>query len=472
MPKHYQYQGKHYQLPDGLSNDEALAKIKAHVGGADAASPEPEAYWLSRLAGGALKQVPLTMMDAAETMNRPAQAAAMSLADRMGFGGAAQKARDTQATARYHARAPYQSTESEGTAGAIGRGMTRAAPQAVLAAMTGGASIPIQASVQGAGQAVQTAAEGGSAGEVATSGTLGALFGAAGPAVAAGAKNIAPRVINSLIKPLSKAFRFGRDPGRGVVSEGIVAKSAPRLAEKLSQKLDDIGGEIDSLLTRKDVASKTIDITPALQEVDKAVVEAAKTGEKLLVNRLKDLKQALTQELDPVSGEFGLLKDIVMAPKAAHQLKVQLGRASKWTGQAFDGEVNQVRVAVYRKLNNLIDGAAPGAKKLQARYADMLTASSSLERTMTIKGRQNLLSLPNIVLGGGGLAAGGLEGAAIGAGLAATRTIASSTPAKTIAAQALRRTPNVAPPLQATLRELISQRSAETDASPRTRPKR
>ena len=45
MPKHYQYQGKHYELPDGLSNEEALAKIKNHLGEsspdvADAAAPQ------------------------------------------------------------------------------------------------------------------------------------------------------------------------------------------------------------------------------------------------------------------------------------------------------------------------------------------------------------------------------------------------------------------------------------------------
>lgn len=29
---HYEYQGKHYELPDGISNDEALSKIKQHLG--------------------------------------------------------------------------------------------------------------------------------------------------------------------------------------------------------------------------------------------------------------------------------------------------------------------------------------------------------------------------------------------------------------------------------------------------------
>lgn len=417
------------------------------------ATPGPQDPWYSRLAEGAIKQVPLTAMDATGVMTRPVSAVADILAEKLGFGEAAQKARDVRETARYHAQAPYQPTEDEGTAGTIGRFTTKAAPQAALAAVTGGASIPVQAAVQGTGQAAQTAAEGGTAGEIAGSGALGAAFGTAGPAVAGAAKAVAPRVINSLIKPLAKAFRFGKDPGRGIVSEGIVARSASQLKEKLSEKLVSIGGEIESLLTRRSVAAKAIDITPALAEVDRAIVEGAKSGEPLLLTRLKALKQALTQELDAATGEFGTLKPTSLTPRAAHQLKVELGKASKWTGQTFDGEVNQARVAVYRALNDMIDKAAPGAKRLQARYADMLTAKSSLERTMEIQARQNILSFPNLVVGGGGFAAGGLPGVAAVAG---ARAIAGSTPGKTLAAQFLRRFPNTSPALQALLRAGVS----------------
>lgn len=28
----YQYEGKHYDLPDGLSNEQAIAKIESHLG--------------------------------------------------------------------------------------------------------------------------------------------------------------------------------------------------------------------------------------------------------------------------------------------------------------------------------------------------------------------------------------------------------------------------------------------------------
>jgi len=29
---HYQYEGLHFELPDGLSNDEAISRIESHLG--------------------------------------------------------------------------------------------------------------------------------------------------------------------------------------------------------------------------------------------------------------------------------------------------------------------------------------------------------------------------------------------------------------------------------------------------------
>ena len=56
---HYQYEGQHYQLPDGLSNEEAINKIKTHLGKGVKKTPEGADYWdkapapISALAGAA-----------------------------------------------------------------------------------------------------------------------------------------------------------------------------------------------------------------------------------------------------------------------------------------------------------------------------------------------------------------------------------------------------------------------------------
>lgn len=49
----YQYEGKHYDLPEGLSNDQAIAKIEGYLGktGAPASPPAPEVSTMERMFG-------------------------------------------------------------------------------------------------------------------------------------------------------------------------------------------------------------------------------------------------------------------------------------------------------------------------------------------------------------------------------------------------------------------------------------
>lgn len=49
----YQYEGKHYDLPEGLSNDQAIAKIEGYLGktGAPASQPAPEVSTMERMFG-------------------------------------------------------------------------------------------------------------------------------------------------------------------------------------------------------------------------------------------------------------------------------------------------------------------------------------------------------------------------------------------------------------------------------------
>ena len=422
-----------------------------------------DAAWQA-IKGGA-KEAPLVAMRAANMPQDIIRGGIETAADVTGLSqnpaiarGLIQSAEQEQGL-RQATEGPFAQGPEATTAEKVGRFATRAAPQAALAAMTGGASIPAQAAIQGGGQAAQTAAEGGSTGEIAASGALGTVLGAGAPYVSGAVKQLAPRVINSLIKPLEKAFRFGRDPGRGVVNEGITALSRSGLKEQFVSKLDELGGLIERSLTRPGVKESVIDVSPAISKIDDAIAAAGKRGEKLLLQRLKDVKEALTKNLDVQTGEFTTSKPMQMSPLEVHQLKRQIGEAAKWTGQAFDNEVNQARVVVYRALNDLVEKAAPGTKSLQARYADILTAKSALERTMNIGERHNLMSLPNIILGGAGYAGGGVPGALA---LAGARRLAGTAAAKTSAAWILGRFPNSSRALQALLRAELARESDQS----------
>ena len=49
-------------------------------------------------------------------------------------------------------------------------------------------------------------------------------------------EKIPSRIVNSILRPQNKAFDFGRDPGKGVVEEGIVASTRGSLLTKIGQK--------------------------------------------------------------------------------------------------------------------------------------------------------------------------------------------------------------------------------------------
>lgn len=255
------------------------------------------------------------------------------------------------------------------------------------------------------------------------------------------------RLINSLIKPLGKEFDFGRNPGQGVVKEGIKANSIDGLMTAIQSKKKAIGEKIGSMLNAPSARDKRVNIGAAIRAVDEKIEQAVKTGEQVLVTRLQGVRKSMTDTFglsDGVVVSTGK-KPLLVSPKQAHVVKQELGEASKWTGQAFDNDVNQARVAAYRALNDEIEKAVPGVKTYQARYGNMLSAERSLERTMSIKQRQNLIGF-----GEGGLGLGaGVGSVAVGAsafpatlaviGTVLVKRILSSTAFKTRLAMFLER---------------------------------
>jgi hypothetical protein len=74
----YQYDGQHYDLPEGLSNEQAIAKIKSHLGQPTTATPSTPAVTTEQpkrsMAEEAVRQVGLTGRAAYEAFTSPATA--------------------------------------------------------------------------------------------------------------------------------------------------------------------------------------------------------------------------------------------------------------------------------------------------------------------------------------------------------------------------------------------------------------
>ncbi|MFH2145939.1 MAG: hypothetical protein ABII75_07950 [Candidatus Omnitrophota bacterium] len=258
-------------------------------------------------------------------------------------------------------------------------------------------------------------------------------------------EKIAPKIINSIIKPISKEFNFGRNAGKGVVEEGIVANTRKGMLDKITSKKEEIGKQMDVILNKPEIISKKIDINSALTPIDEAMNKAIKNGEQALYDRLKSIKDGMTKEFQSVEGKLMPIgdKNLVLSPLEAKQLKTELGQATKWTGQAFDNDVNKVRVQIYRNIDEMIDNAVPGIDKLNSRYANILSAENALDRTISIVERQNLVGLKDLgvgaLVGGVGSAAqGNFNWTSVLAGILGNK-IAGSTAVKSRLANNLRK---------------------------------
>src|SRR3990167_10849724 len=130
----------------------------------------------------------------------------------------------------------------------------------------------------------------GKTGKEALTPGFGALIGGGIPAASV-TKNVlvrfgegqAPRVINSLIKPLAKDFSYGKNPGRAVAEEGIVANNFDDLIENIRANRQKVGatiGQLSDTLSQKPL----LNIESALNPLDEATKVAAKQNNSILLN--------------------------------------------------------------------------------------------------------------------------------------------------------------------------------------------
>jgi len=228
------------------------------------------------------------------------------------------------------------------------------------------------------------------------------------------------KMINNLIRPGKNDFNFGKNPGQAVVDEGITANSREGLLKQIRDKKDEIGAIKGDALDAVPEGIN-IDIAPLLTPIDNAMEQAVKSGERNLFSRLQDLKDGLTKEFSVVDGKLvtGGDKSLIMTPKQADLLKQQIGNDTKWTGQAFDNDINKVRRDLYSRINDAIDEAVgplgetgTRIKELNQRWANMLTAEKALENRIAVEVRNNMISLQDTGVGVGA----GIASVASGAG--------------------------------------------------------
>ncbi len=189
------------------------------------------------------------------------------------------------------------------------------------------------------------------------------------------AEGYARPVVRRPLGATMEDLNFGKNPARALVGEGISGATKQGVLDKVTTKTEQIGQAIDQRLSQPQHASKVIDVEPIINaEIQKAMASAAKLGEPALLTRIQNLKEALLTQ-------FGNLKK---NPLDAAKMKREIGDSAKWSGQPFDNEVNQLRVNIYRGINDQINAAVPEVKPLNSRFADLMSAKSALKRNVAL----------------------------------------------------------------------------------------
>lgn len=268
-----------------------------------------------------------------------------------------------------------------------------------------------------------------------------AIPGAMGAADAAGifAKEGAPKVINSLIKPLLKDFSYGKNPGRAVAEEGIVANSYEDLAAKIGQRRNEVGQQIGTINSGFDAAGgASLNLKDTLSPIDSAMEDAAKHNNDGLLKRLASAKKSLTENLGVGFDDAGNHTIVSNGERKlegatfgeAFTMKKDIGNMTQWTGNPSDDKaVNAALKQVYGNVRAKIeDGATQFApekvaelKQLNEKYADLSSAEIATKYRDKITERQNLVSMPiKVGTAAGLITAVASGGAAIPALLAAS----------------------------------------------------
>lgn len=301
-----------------------------------------------------------------------------------------------------------------------------------------------RAAIEGAANAAITSSQGGSDTEA---GVVGAISAATpiGLKALESLRKYAPRLMNPILAPGMASFRFGRNPGQAVVDEGIVANSREQLLAKISFTRQKIGQAMDPVINNPTVAAQQINVQPLINgPIDDAMKAAAEMGERELVTKLNDLRKGLLTEWRVFGGKLqqtGKFKRVNLSPAEANKLKQNIGEKTRWTGEAFNSDLNDVRVKIYENLKEAIEQVAPEMKSLNSRWGNLLEAEKSLMRRNIIVERNLPVGLMDVTAGLGTAATsaasggGGLESVIYGlAGTAGSKAI-RSTPVLSRAAQ-------------------------------------
>lgn len=241
-----------------------------------------------------------------------------------------------------------------------------------------------------------------------------AVMGATATAGEGGQKTltekIPERLMNQLMRPAAADVKFGKNPARAILQEKITGGSLPEMGDKVYEKIQSVGKEIDKTLQKPANAAKQVDVAKSLKPIDDAMVKATQDGDRGLYVRLAELKQQLTMNWKAAVTKAGNQtiqpsgpRNLQMSPYDATLFKRVVGDSTRWTGNdPFEDRLNAVKGEIYVNIKEQVNQAVPEVAPLNERYSNLVGAGKAIERRIPIAERNAHWSLTDVALGASG----------------------------------------------------------------------
>lgn len=354
--------------------------------------------------GRAVGISPATLQErAAQDINFPSPFGEITVKGQkqLGSGGATQIAGNAAKSAAY--LFPYGKV-AEGVAGAAAPIVGATAGKGVGGLVSGGtggylADVGINADEGKTGAAAFSPGAGTALGlAIPGAGIIGRIAGKSGNA-------LAPKFINSLIKPLSKDLSYGKNPGKTIAELGITGNSLEDLGKNVSAGKQKIG-EVLGQLAQSVPPSVRLNLAPALTTFDESIKKAVQNNDQALVSRLTNAKDAITHIFRLDDGKVVPTGSRILdnlSYEEALTIKQIIGGLTKWTGQHTEDETaNKALTRAYGIVKGALDTSAEQAgpevaakiRALNSQYADLTSAESAIKHRAAVETRQNVVNLP------------------------------------------------------------------------------
>ena len=212
-----------------------------------------------------------------------------------------------------------------------------------------------------------------------SSALIGSLFPVAGlglstakSAVASNLSKLGVGLENTFLKATPKMFAYGKNPGEGMLKEGITFNSFDEGIQKVDDAITSRINEAKALSAK--AGPKGIILSDVLTPLQTALSDAKKAPQtnSALITRLEGA-------MSDIKGQLGDVNKYHTVDEAL-DLKRFIGSITKFTGNASDDKtLNSALKRIYGSLMEKTEKAVPGLGEVNGRIADLITAKTALE---------------------------------------------------------------------------------------------